>query len=150
LSLEEITLRPIGYVLNEVDEITPMRDGWAEITSEIHLDPALAPGLDGLEDFSHVLVVFWMHGVEESGRGVRGRVVGADGPPAGTFALRTPRRPNPVGVTTVRLLGRRDHVLRVLGLDAVSGSSVLDIKPYSERHDVAEDPTLPEWTRGLW
>ena len=83
-------------------------------------------------------------------RGVRRGVVGSNGPPAGTFALRTPRRPNPVGVTTVRLLGRRDHVLDVPELDAVSGSSVLELKPYSGRHDAAEDRTLPEWTRRRW
>jgi tRNA (Thr-GGU) A37 N-methylase len=68
----------------------------------------------------------------------------------GTFALRTPNRPNPIGVSIVQLLERHDNVLRVVGLDAVDGSPLLDLKAYSPRHDAVSDPVIPEWAEQLW
>ena len=148
---DAIVLHPIGTVSNAVPEVRAMRDEWAEIVSEVHIAPELAPGLDRLDGFSHIVVVFWMGQVPEERRRVAGAPpAGAAGPPAGTFALRTPNRPNPIGVTTVRLLGIRGNVLMVQGLDAVDGTLVLDIKPYSTRHDVAVAPVLPEWAQRLW
>jgi tRNA-Thr(GGU) m(6)t(6)A37 methyltransferase TsaA len=98
-----------------------------------------------------VLIVYWMDQVPaERRRAVGAPAPGSAGPPAGTFALRTPTRPNPVGLSTVQLLGIAGNVLTVRGLDAVDGTPVLDIKPYSARHDVAVGPVLPELAQRLW
>ncbi len=59
------------------------------------------------------------------------------------------RRPNPIGLTTVRLLGRKGNALRVKGLDALDGTPVLDIKPYSPRLDAAPGARLPKWVEAL-
>ena len=72
-----------------------------------------------------------------------------DLPLVGLFATRSPRRPNPIGVTTVRLLERRGNVLRVLGLDALDGTPVLDIKPYLPYGDCIQDTHVPEWVRSF-
>ena len=88
--------------------------------------------------------------VDEERRVARAAAAGGPSPPAGTFALRTPNRPNPIGVAMVRLIERRDNVLRVVGLDAVDGTPVLDIKPYSLRHDTVSKPTIPGWAERLW
>jgi tRNA-Thr(GGU) m(6)t(6)A37 methyltransferase TsaA len=147
----EIVLRPIGSVFNEVTEVKPMRDAWAEIVSEVRLAPEFTPGLERLDGFSHVLVVYWMDQISADRRQAVGTPgIGAAGPPAGTFALRTPNRPNPIGISTVQLLRIRGNVLEVKGLDAVSGTPILDIKPYSVRHDVAVAPVIPDWARRLW
>jgi tRNA (Thr-GGU) A37 N-methylase len=65
----------------------------------------------------------------------------------GLFAVRTPRRPNPIGKSTVRLLSRRGNILDVQGLDAIDGSLVLDIKPYIPGYDSASDATVPDWVK---
>jgi tRNA-Thr(GGU) m(6)t(6)A37 methyltransferase TsaA len=99
-----------------------------EAESRIVLDPDLAPGLHGLEHEPRILVVFHFHLAEgfelhQHPRGDPSR------PPRGVFALRSPRRPNPIGVSEVELLEIRGNVLRVRGLDAVDGTPVLDLKP---------------------
>lgn len=120
---------PVGYVKSRVTEAVD--EGWGEVVSEIHLAERLAPGLRGIDQFSHLLVLFFMHQAsfsEETDlvRRQRGR---ADMPMTGIFAQRAKHRPNPIGVTAVRLLGVHGTVLRVQGLDAIDGTPVLDIKP---------------------
>jgi tRNA-Thr(GGU) m(6)t(6)A37 methyltransferase TsaA len=119
--------RAIGYVTNEFDE-PAAPDAMRYVESQIVLDPALAQGLTGLVPGQQLLIIFHLD-----------RVVGYDllqhprgdptRPRRGVFALRTPRRPNPIGVTEVDLLAIEGNVLRVRGLDAINGTPVLDIKP---------------------
>jgi len=143
--MEEAVFKPIGVVRNEIKE--PRRDGWEKVTSEIVVDESLAEGLDGLEEFSHILVVFWMHKVPAMRQPVckihpQGR---ADLPLVGLFATRSPYRPNPVGVSAPRLVERKGNVLRVVGLDAIDGTPVLDIKPYLPHLDAPADYRGPDW-----
>ena len=63
----------------------------------------------------------------------------------GVFAQRTKFRPNPIGVTAVRLLGIEDNIVRVRGLDALDGTPVLDIKPYMPPFDRVDDVSMPPW-----
>lgn len=100
---------------------------WAA-ESRIVLDPALVVGLQGLEIGQQIVVVFHCHltdGYEltQHPQGDRSR------PRRGVFALRSPRRPNPIGITVVELMGMEGNVLQVRGLDAINGTPVLDIKP---------------------
>ena len=143
--MEEAVFKPIGVVRNEIKE--PRRDGWEKVTSEIVVDESLAEGLDGLEEFSHILVVFWIHKVPAMRQPVckihpQGR---ADLPLVGLFATRSPYRPNPVGVSAPRLVERKGNVLRVVGLDAIDGTPVLDIKPYLPHLDAPADYRGPDW-----
>lgn len=144
-----VSVRPIGIVRNKVKEPTPF--GWEDVESEILIREELAPALEGIEGFSHVTVLFWMHLLPEEKRTLtkihpRDR---EDLPLVGVFATRTQCRPNPVGSTTVRLLGRKRNRLRVLGLDAVDGSPVLDLKPYLPPYDSMPEVQMPDWVRGL-
>jgi tRNA-Thr(GGU) m(6)t(6)A37 methyltransferase TsaA len=125
--IRPLIVRPIGRVENGLP-LSARRDTLREAVSRIVLDPELAPGLEGLEEESRVLVVFQFHLAEEfelrqHPRGDPSR------PLRGVFALRSPRRPNPIGVTEVDLLEIRGNVLLVRGLDAVDGTPVLDLKP---------------------
>jgi tRNA-Thr(GGU) m(6)t(6)A37 methyltransferase TsaA len=117
----------------------------------LHIAAHLADGLRGLEEFSHVLVVFWMdrssfNPASDLVRRPRGR---ADMPELGIFAQRAKHRPNPIGTTVVRLVERRGAVLRVRGLDAIDGSPILDLKPYFPMFDSAPDAVVPEWVARL-
>ncbi len=139
-----ITLRPIGTVRSEIKE--PTRQRRPDIVSEIIIDKALTEALDDLDEFSHIIVLWWIH----KSRRPAPLKVHPRGNPAnklmGVFATRSPDRPNPIGKSTVRLLERRGNVLKVQGLDAIDGTPVLDIKPYIPGYDSAGDATAPSWT----
>lgn len=116
-------------------------------TSEVVIDSALEGILDGIEGFSHLLVLYWAHCVSPEGRKLlKGHPMGRkEMPLTGIFATCSPARPNPVLVTGVRLVERKGHVLVVEGLDAVDGSPVVDIKPYVAGYYLFENTARPEW-----
>ncbi len=126
-SKEAITYEPIGHVENEFDGPVAS-DVMRAAESRIVLDPGLVAGLAGLEPGQQVMVVFYFHRAQgydlsQHPRGDTNR------PRRGVFALCSPRRPNPIGVTVVELLAIEENVLRVRGLDAFNGTPVLDLKP---------------------
>ncbi len=120
------TIAPIGVVRNGIHE---RPETWVDICSEIHVRKELEEGLEGLEEFSHIVVVFAFHLSLTSSLKVhpKGR---EDLPLVGVFATRAPVRPNPLGVSVVELMKREGNVLTVKGLDAFDGTPVLDIKPH--------------------
>lgn len=142
---EAILIHPIGLVRNQVKEL--MLRGWGEVESEIVVEEALAEGLEELEAFSHVMVVFWMHLVPPDARIAKKlHLLGIDDPPlVGIFATRAPNRPNPLGVAVVPLLSRKGNLLRVRGLDAIDGTPVLDLKPHLPPYDAPQDARMPNW-----
>lgn len=147
--MKEMVLKPIGIVRSKVSE--PRRAGWEQVTSEIVVDESLTESLDGLEAFSHIIVVYWMHKVLYAGL-PRGKIHPQgreDLPLVGIFATRTPYRPNPLGVTVVRLLKRKGNVLRVVGLDAIDGTPIIDIKPYIPPFDSPPHVEVPDWVEKL-
>jgi len=124
---ETFQFQAIGYVENEFQEPTSP-DILSASHSRIVLAPDLVEGLTGLEPGMALLVVFVFHRAEgydllQHPRGDRSR------PKRGVFALRSPNRPNPIGVTEVELLAIEGSVLTVRGLDAIHGTPVLDVKP---------------------
>jgi tRNA-Thr(GGU) m(6)t(6)A37 methyltransferase TsaA len=124
---EPIIYKAIGYVENEFDKPAALEE-IRSVESRIVLDPALREGLKGLEPGQRIMVIFYFHRSQgydlcQHPRGDRSR------PQRGVFALRSPRRPNPVGVTVVDLVAIEGNVLRVRGLDAINGTPVLDLKP---------------------
>jgi len=151
----EMILRRVGVVRSEIKEPHPpaQSDGRAgqgrtergdkqqAATSELVIDPQFDGILDGVENFSHLWVLFWMHRLPPERRDlVKVHPMGRnDLPLAGIFATRSPARPNPMGLTVVRLLERKGNILRVEGLDAIDGSPILDIKPYLPRRDAIPD-----------
>jgi len=140
-----MTLKPIGVVRNKVKQ--PIRHGWGEIVSEIIVDSDLTEALDNLDEFSHLIVLYWMHQLP-AGRQLPHKVHPMGKPElplVGRFATRSPSRPNPVGQATVKLLERHDNILKVKGLDAIDGTPVIDIKPYLPGYDSADDAKVPLW-----
>jgi tRNA-Thr(GGU) m(6)t(6)A37 methyltransferase TsaA len=136
ITFPEITLKAIGIVRNEIKEPTH-RDS-SDIVSEIIIDGRLNEALDDLDQFSHIIVLFWMHRSRRPSpmkvhpRGNLERAL------MGVLATRSPSRPNPIGKATVKLLER--------GLDAIDGTPVLDIKPYIPGYDsVDDDCRAPSW-----
>ncbi len=136
-------LKPIGVVESPVTE--PVDEGWGGVVSVIRLRPDLAAGLRGLEGCSHALVLFFMDRADfdPAAHLVRRPRERRDMPELGIFAQRARHRPNPIGVTAVRVLAVEEGALRVRGLDAIDGTPVLDIKPYYPVFDRVDDATVP-------
>ena len=145
--IKDVKLKPIGYV-KRAPKQEDVKD--RSLVSKIVVDRKLTKALDGVEDFSHIFVVFYMHQVPKEETRIlkvhpRGR---KDLPLLGVFATRTAFRPNPIGLTLVELLERKGNVLTVRGLDAYDGTPVLDLKPFNHR-DMAVDAKVPEWHKKL-
>jgi tRNA-Thr(GGU) m(6)t(6)A37 methyltransferase TsaA len=159
--MDDMVIKPVGVVRNDIKEPSlvahsgdlnrqsegrrPSRPD--ENVSEIVIYPDFAGILDGIEDFSHLLVLYWAHRVTTEGRSLtRVHPMGRkDLPLVGVFSTCSPARPNPVLVIAVRLLERDGYTLQVQGLDAVDGSPVVDIKPYLPSYYAIEDAKLSDW-----
>ena len=99
----------------------------SEAVCTVELDPAFADGLKDVETCSHLVLLYWMN---KAPRNLVLQVPGHYGVQHGTFALRSPARPNPIALSVVKLLGVVDGKLSVVGLDCLDGTPLLDIKPY--------------------
>ena len=142
---EPMTLRAVAVVRNGVRE-TRM-GGWQDVRSDIIVRQDLEPSLDGIDSYSHLIVLFYMQQVPEQEKERTHVHPRGDTryPLQGVLATRSPRRPNPIGMAVVPLLRRRRNILRVKGLDALDGTPVLDLKPYLPQHDSVPDARLPDW-----
>jgi len=126
-----LEMRPIGVVQSPYRDKAEIPKGpGAEHRAEgtLELRPELEPGLQDIEGFSH-LFVLWVFDRAE-GYELVARVPLDEEVPHGVFASRSPRRPNPIGLTVVELLSRDGPRLRVRGVDMLDGTPILDIKPY--------------------
>lgn len=144
--LPGMSLKAIGIVRNGVEKKPDAREWWVDTISEIIIDSHLTGALDGLEEFSHIIVLYWMHRLTSVEVPLKVRPRGKqDLPMVGLFASRSPVRPNPIGKSMARLLQRQGNILRVRGLDALNGTPVIDIKPYIPGYDSAMDAKVPPW-----
>ncbi len=161
-----IHIKPVGTVRSSVQMPTgcakgereatppkPCRNRFALQEAELIIHPELEELLDGVEEYSHLMVLYWPHLLDPGKTQQRkihpmGR---AELPLSGVFATRTPGRPNPVLVTVVKLLERKGHVLRVQGLEAVDGSPIIDIKPHTtdDFWATADEVRVPQWRKEL-
>jgi len=141
-----ITIKPLGLAKNKVYK--PMLSGWKDIVSEIVIDKKFALGLDGIEDYSHVTIVYWMDKEKECHlkHHPQGR---EDIPFVGIFACRCPQRPNRIAISTVELVKRLGNSITVKGLDIVNGTPILDIKPYTPEYDKVGKAKVPKWVNKL-
>ena len=117
--------------------------------AKIRIFPEFCGGLLGIEEFSHIVILYWLNqrDNEEDRRTLlvfpRRHAVNFE---VGVFACRSPSRPNPVGLCVVELVDVDGCTITVKGLDASQGSPVVDIKPYIPRADSVADARVPDWT----
>jgi tRNA-Thr(GGU) m(6)t(6)A37 methyltransferase TsaA len=120
-----------------------------EQEAKVKIFPEFCEGIKGLRDFSHLIVLYWMH-LRDNAEERRTLLVfpkrHAVDVETGVFACRSPSRPNPIGLCIVELVRIEGCVLTAKGLDAVEGSPIVDIKPYLPRADSIPNARVPEWT----
>jgi tRNA-Thr(GGU) m(6)t(6)A37 methyltransferase TsaA len=119
-----------------------------EDEAKIRVFPEYCAGLKGIKDFSHLIILYWihLHDKKEERQTLlvfpRRHVVNVE---MGVFATRSPTRPNPIGLCVAELVKVEDCVLTVRELDALEGSPIVDIKPYLPEADAIQNAKVPEW-----
>jgi tRNA-Thr(GGU) m(6)t(6)A37 methyltransferase TsaA len=153
----DILLNPIGFVRTEFAGEELRTRPISELEADIEILEEYADGLQQIDGFSHLLILFYMDKITAENRmrlKVKPRIVTKYGlnleeiPQVGVFCLDSPNRPNPIGLSTVRLVWRKGRILRVRGIDALNETPVLDIKPYSPARRI-EKFELPEWYESI-
>jgi tRNA (adenine37-N6)-methyltransferase len=123
-------MRPIGWIRSPYTETSQIPKGCGakhEVEGILDVAPEFEEGLTDIDGFSHLFVLWAFHKAE--GYSLLGKPP-TDDRPHGVFATRSPRRPNPIGLTVVELLRREGSKLHVRGVDMLNGTPILDIKPY--------------------
>jgi len=163
--MTDFIIKPIGIVKNnaekevlkyanedlKLDLDAALNQGSDLITSRIIIGEEYVDCLDGIEDFSHLIILFWTHKIPDKARQIK-KVHPAglkQMPLKGIFATRSPVRPNPICKTTVRLIERKDNILIVEGLDAIDNTPVVDIKPHLPFYDSPLNIKLADWIFSL-
>ena len=131
----EFTMKPIGVIHSPFTDKsqTPIQASRSQAVGQVEVYPEFAEGLQDVEGFSHLILLYIFH--RSSGYTLRVKPF-LDDEWRGLFATRYPCRPNPLGLSVVRLLKRRDNVLEIEGVDVLDGTPLLDIKPYVQDFDV--------------
>jgi tRNA-Thr(GGU) m(6)t(6)A37 methyltransferase TsaA len=140
-----LDLRPVGYIRTPFRTLTDCpRHPWeTRASARIEILPELADALLGIREASHLHVMYWL---DQAARSPLLRPTPHDGATRGVFATRSPIRPNPIGLTVVKLLGLDGNSLEVGSLDCVDGTPLIDVKPYLPGMDSLPEATL-SWFR---
>ena len=134
--MHEITYKPIGVIHSPFKEPkgTPIQpEGAKGIDGTVEVFPEYGEGLKDLEGFSHIILIYHFH--LSKGASLTAKPF-MDREPRGVFAMRGPSRPNPIGISVVRLFRIENSILHIQDVDIVDGTPLLDIKPYVPRFDV--------------
>ena len=141
-----ISITPIGYVVTQAKG-SEVRD--KNIISQIIIYNKFIEALNGLEEFSHLFILFWLDKISTKDLPLKVQPRGRkELPLVGVFATRSMFRPNPIGLTIVKLIKVEKNVLSVRGLDAFNLSPVLDIKPF-DFWDKNKEISVPKWWQSL-
>jgi tRNA-Thr(GGU) m(6)t(6)A37 methyltransferase TsaA len=134
----EFVMIPIGTIRTPFTEKSgmPIQPVFSQETGRVEVFPEYAEGLQDLEGFSHIILIYALD--RSSGYSLRVKPF-LDDVARGLFATRHPCRPNPIGLSVVRLLSHSDDVLEVEGIDVLDGTPLLDIKPYVPDFDLKDD-----------
>jgi len=136
----EWKIKPIGLIRSPYTnaEETPIQSAFSEGRGEIEVFPEYEAGLKDIEGFSHLILLYYFHQAKGYSLSVKPFL---DDTPKGLFATRHPARPNPIGLSVVRLLERRGNVLQIAEVDLLDGTPLLDIKPYVPQFDERKGAT---------
>ena len=146
--MKEITIKPIGYAKSKIKE--QQFGGFKENITEIILNKDYTEALEGLQDYSHIIVIYWMNEAEGIVKLKHKPQGNPKVPELGIFATRCQWRPNCIGTSIVKLISIKNNILKVKGLDIIDNTPILDIKPYLPDYDNPEgEIKLPEWTKEL-
>lgn len=138
MTMPELACKPIGVIRSPYKDIKGMPiqpSGARGVKGVVEIEPEFAEGLRDLDGFSHIILIYHFHLSEGYSLVVKPFL---DERQRGLFATRAPRRPNPIGISVVRLEGIEGCKLHIQDVDVLDGTPLLDIKPYVPEFDVRE------------
>jgi tRNA-Thr(GGU) m(6)t(6)A37 methyltransferase TsaA len=153
---KQFVFRQVGVVRTKATD-DEVKEKSEQQKATVEIFPEFQEALDGLDGFSHIFVLSYLHKLrpEQIGplkvkprRFLRAGLKPEEVPFVGVFSIESPTRPNPIGLSLVKLVRREGRMLFVEGLDVFNGTPVLDIKPYTETYR-ADPYQLAEWNRKL-
>jgi len=136
--MDEIKYKPIGIIHSPFKEPkgTPIQPTGAKgINGTVEVFPEYVKGLKDIEGFSHLILIYHFHLSQEASLEAKPYM---DKETHGVFAMRSPSRPNPIGISVVRLIRMEDNILQIQDVDILDGTPLLDIKPYVPEFDIRE------------
>ena len=147
--MDDLVMRPIGHVI--CTRAVPEDDDWDSETASVTLiDGFTDEALEGLDDFSHAIVVYALdRAAWDPARQSRHPRGNTSWPRVGIFAQRAKDRPNRIGVSTCRIVSVEGTTVRLAGLDAIDGTPVLDIKPHMVEYGPRGEVRQPDWATEL-
>ncbi len=130
----EIVLKTIGIIKSPYKTISdaPRQGRLVQTIGTIEIFPEFNEGLKDIEKRSHVILIYWLH---QANRNTLVTPTPDSNIPMGVFSIRSPSRPNPLGICTTELIERKGNMLIVKGIDAIDGTPLVDIKPYIPKLD---------------
>lgn len=130
--------KPIGYIRSpyKTVESIPIQAFLSDAEGSVEVFEEYEDGLKDIEGFSHIILIYVFH--ESKGYSLHVKPY-LDDEERGLYSTRHPNRPNPIGISIVKLIEREGHILRIKGMDVIDGTPLLDIKPYVPRFDERTD-----------
>ena len=144
----DFTIKPIGIIktpFTSNDKI-PIQPNKSEVIAEVKVFPEYSAGLDSLEGFSHAILLYWFHKAQKPKLKVTPFL---DTEKRGIFSTRAPSRPNPIGISIVRILEIDNTIVRCIGADMLNDTPLIDIKPFVPEFDNRLDATSGWLTQSL-
>jgi tRNA-Thr(GGU) m(6)t(6)A37 methyltransferase TsaA len=151
---KEVTFKIIGYIHSPFTDQghTPIQPVFSEAPGTVEVLPEYATGLKDLEHFSHIILIYHFHKVDDfrevGGYSLLQKPFLDNTQERGIFAIRHFSRPNPIGFSIVELKNVKGNLLEISGIDVLDGTPLLDIKPYIEQFDCRRD-VKSGWAQGL-
>lgn len=141
-------VKPIGIIRTPFDanNSIPIQSMNSDVKAEADVFPEYVDGLDSLDGFSHVILLYWFHRAQSSLLKVTPYL---DTQKRGLFSTRAPSRPNPIGISTVKLIGIEGNILRFEGADMLNNTPLIDIKPFVPEFDNRLEATSGWLTESL-
>ncbi len=136
----KLEISPIGVIrtpFKSSDEI-PIQSSKSDIIAEVEILPEYSEGLDSLDEFSHAILLYWFHRAKSTKLKV---IPFLDTKERGLFSTRAPSRPNPIGLSIVRVVQVKGNILRFKGADMLNDTPLIDIKPFVPEFDNRVDAT---------
>ncbi|MDG5815156.1 tRNA (N6-threonylcarbamoyladenosine(37)-N6)-methyltransferase TrmO [Chitinispirillales bacterium ANBcel5] len=137
--MKTVEFKIISHIRSEhtIQKKTPIQPVFSsQCKGKIELFPEYTDGLQDIEQFSHIILLYWLHRTQSPVLMVKPFLEDVE---HGIFSTRAPRRPNPVGISIVRLEKRSESVLHISGVDILDGTPLIDIKPYVKRFDCIDE-----------
>lgn len=137
-------LQEIGQIITPYETIDecPFFSALAEDEAKLQIYEEFEPGLKNLDEVTHIIIIYWL---QKAARDQLQAENPHDNVIRGVFSMRGPHRPNPFGLSIVKIIDIKNNIIRIKGIDCLNGTILLDIKPYDSSTEAIPDARINYW-----